>query len=67
MIFNFVDTAKLEYGSYVLPDWAQAIGWLVALVPIILIPVYSVIVVVYDMMCRPNTGESILQVIKEID
>lgn len=62
MIFNFIDTSKLDYGGYVLPDWAHVIGWMVALIPIILIPVYAVLVYIYDTMCYPDSGETGLQV-----
>ena len=61
-MFNFIDTSSLSYGNYVLPGWAQAIGWMVAAIPIFLIPVYAVLVVIYDYMCYPYSGESFLQV-----
>ena len=62
VIFNFIESGKLEYGDYVLPDWAQALGWMIAIIPIVLIPVYSLLVYIYDLMCNPDSGETILQV-----
>lgn len=62
MVFNFIDTEPLSYGNYVLPLWAQAIGWMVALIPIILIPIYSTLVIIYDYMCHPDTGEDFIMV-----
>lgn len=62
MAFNFVGTSKLSYGSYILPDWAQTIGWLVAVIPVVLVPVYAVLVYIYDRMCNAESGETVLQV-----
>ena len=62
VVFNFIDTGELDYGGYVLPGWAHAIGWMVAVIPIVLIPVYAVLVYIYDVMCYPDSEESILEV-----
>ena len=66
VIFNFIDTGELDYGGYVLPGWAHAIGWMVAVIPIVLIPVYAVLVYIYDVMCYPDSEESILEVRERI-
>lgn len=62
VIFNFIDSGKVTYGGYELPGWAQSIGWMVAVLPLVLIPIYAVMVYIYDMMCYPDSGETVLQV-----
>jgi len=32
----------LSYGSYLLPDWAQALGWLMAISSVAMIPIFAV-------------------------
>ncbi|XP_067936413.1 sodium- and chloride-dependent GABA transporter 1-like [Watersipora subatra] len=61
VVFNFIGDPKVSYGGYVLPRWAQSIGWCTATIPVILIPVYSLLVYIYDLMCNPDSGETILQ------
>jgi hypothetical protein len=41
LIFNFIDFTPLEYSGYVLPDWAQALGWLMAVASVGLIPIFA--------------------------
>jgi len=62
VVFNFIQTGKLSYGNYLLPNWAQTIGWLVAVLPILIIPIYAVMVIVYDYLSLPDSEESIWQV-----
>ena len=38
-----IDFTPLSYGDYVLPDWAQALGWMMAVVSIVMIPVFAVV------------------------
>lgn len=64
MIFNFLGSPTVSYAGYELPHWAQAIGWIVATIPIILIPVYALLVYIYDLMCYPDSGETTFQVKK---
>ncbi|XP_014772306.1 sodium-dependent proline transporter isoform X1 [Octopus bimaculoides] len=37
MVFNAIQYEPLEYDTYVYPGWANAIGWLMALAPIMMI------------------------------
>lgn len=43
LIFNVSDFTPLAFGDYVLPSWSQALGWLMALVSVGMIPVFAVI------------------------
>ncbi|KAF6021690.1 hypothetical protein EB796_019999 [Bugula neritina] len=66
VVFNFIQTGKLSYGNYLLPNWAQTIGWLVAVLPILIIPIYAVMVIVYDYLSLPDSEESIWQRIRRL-
>ncbi|XP_012279618.1 sodium- and chloride-dependent glycine transporter 1 [Orussus abietinus] len=37
LFFNWVEYEPLEYGAYVYPKWADAVGWLVGLLPVLVI------------------------------
>ena len=37
LFFNWVEYEPLKYGTYVYPIWADAVGWAVGLVPVIVI------------------------------
>ena len=45
LIFNIIDTTPLAVGDYTLPDWAQVLGWLMAVVSVAMIPIVGVWVV----------------------
>ena len=45
LIVNFVDFTPLSVGDYVMPPWAQALGWGMALVSIICIPIWACIAI----------------------
>ena len=38
-----VDFTPLAFGTYVLPPWAQGLGWSMALASVLCIPIYMVI------------------------
>jgi len=42
LIFNIVDFTPLSFGDYVLPDWSQTLGWLMAVAPVAMIPIFAV-------------------------
>ena len=42
MIFNMIDFVPLSYGDYLLPEWSQAVGWLMAVASVGMIPIYAV-------------------------
>jgi len=37
-----VEFTPLSYGNYTLSDWSQAVGWLIAVSPVSVIPVFAV-------------------------
>ncbi|ELT98822.1 hypothetical protein CAPTEDRAFT_180472 [Capitella teleta] len=43
LIFNCIDFTPLSYGDYVLPDWSQGLGWCMALVSMLAIPICAVL------------------------
>ena len=43
-MFTVIDFKPLAFGPYVLPPWAQTIGWLVALAPAAAIVLYALVV-----------------------
>lgn len=44
LIFNVIDFTPLAIDDYVLPDWSQAIGWLMATVSVVVIPLFAIVV-----------------------
>jgi len=42
LIYNLVDFTPLAVGNYVLPDWSQTLGWLMAVAPVSMIPIFAV-------------------------
>ena len=42
LLFNVVGFTPLSYGDYVLPAWSQAVGWLMAVTSVAMIPVFAV-------------------------
>jgi solute carrier family 6 amino acid transporter-like protein 5/7/9/14 len=42
LIFNMIDFTPLSYGDYLLPPWSQAVGWLMAIASVALIPIFAV-------------------------
>ena len=39
LIFNWLQYKPITLGTYVYPGWANAIGWCMALAPVIAVPV----------------------------
>ncbi|KAK2151826.1 hypothetical protein LSH36_349g00026 [Paralvinella palmiformis] len=42
LIFNIIDTTPISYGGYQLPSWAQTLGWLMAVVSVVVIPIFMI-------------------------
>ena len=42
LIFNVVEFTPLSYGDRVLPDWSQAVGWLIAVSSVAVIPIFAI-------------------------
>ena len=42
LIFSWADYTSVTYGSYVYPDWVDAIGWILALSSVVWIPVIAI-------------------------
>lgn len=62
VIFNLIRVEKVDYHDTVLPDWAQAVGWMTALIPLFLVPVAAIYTYIKD--CRNNSysAETVWQV-----
>ncbi|ELU15538.1 hypothetical protein CAPTEDRAFT_132296, partial [Capitella teleta] len=43
LIFVIIDTAPASYGDYVLPGWSQGLGWCMALVSMLAIPICAIL------------------------
>ncbi len=39
MIFNWVQYSHLTYGDYIFPSWAEGIGWGIAALSLVCIPI----------------------------
>ncbi len=42
LIVNFIDFTPLAVGKYVMPPWAQGLGWCMALVSVVMIPIFAI-------------------------
>ena len=63
LVFTFIDFTPLAYGDYVLPDWAQALGWCMALVSVIWIPIVAIWYILASYKMVEYNGLSLPQVI----
>ncbi|XP_076352499.1 sodium- and chloride-dependent glycine transporter 1-like [Tachypleus tridentatus] len=43
LVFSWIDLHPTEYGSYVYPDWATAVGWIVSMFSVSAIPIVACI------------------------
>ena len=39
MIFNWIDYVPVTYGDYVYPSWAEGLGWGIASLSLVCIPI----------------------------
>ncbi len=60
MIFNWIGYVPLTYGEYVFPDWAQALGWGLASLSLICLPIGMALGV------KQSTGKNLWQVSTEM-
>ncbi len=60
-MFNIIDFTPLSYGTYELPGWAQALGWLMAIASLSLFPVYAVVLIVQTYNNSDYDGMSLFQ------
>lgn len=61
MVFNWIQYTPLEYGDYVYPVWANAIGWVMALLPLMMI----VIIALYR-ICSMHTELPLKERLQEL-
>lgn len=47
LIFSWVSYNPYESGGYVYPDWANAVGWIIALTAILAVPIMAVVQIVW--------------------
>ncbi|XP_070554260.1 sodium- and chloride-dependent glycine transporter 1-like [Ptychodera flava] len=47
LMFSLVSYTPCQYGAYVYPAWADAIGWMIAMLSVLLIPTYAVYYLVF--------------------
>ena len=73
LIVNIIDFTPLAFDEYVLPGWAQFLGWGMAVVSIIVIPIFAVAKIIlsfkdptYDGLSLPRV-RSLIIVYKLID
>ncbi|KAL8589243.1 hypothetical protein ACOMHN_017044 [Nucella lapillus] len=61
LLFNWIQYTRMTYGDQVYPMWAELVGWMMALVPIILVVTLSV----YKVMQAP-ADRTVLQRIRHL-
>ncbi|XP_077984966.1 sodium-dependent proline transporter-like [Glandiceps talaboti] len=45
MIFSFIKYSPASYGDYIFPPWAEGVGWAMAMLSVVVIPLYMVLVI----------------------
>lgn len=48
LLFNLIQYKPLGYGKYIYPGWANALGWVLAMVPMAIITVMAIRKIYYD-------------------
>lgn len=66
LVFNVSDFTPLAFGDYVLPRWSQAVGWLMAVVSVGLIPVFAVYQIWTSYSLEPFQGLGFFWRIKKL-
>lgn len=62
LIANFVNLPASSYHGYYFPVWAQVIGWMTAIGPLILVPIAAVYTYRQDVSNNAYSAETFLQV-----
>ncbi|XP_014677035.1 PREDICTED: sodium- and chloride-dependent glycine transporter 1-like [Priapulus caudatus] len=58
LVFNWLQYKPASYGDYVYPDWANALGWIIAFVPISATPILAI----YKLYKIRHSSQPIFQV-----
>lgn len=43
LFFNWIEYEPLKYGNYVYPKWADTVGWIIGMIPVIVIVASAVV------------------------
>ncbi|UYV60163.1 SLC6A7 [Cordylochernes scorpioides] len=60
LIFLWITYTPASYGDYVFPEWANALGWLMALASVILIPIFAA----YEVFKNIRSGEPLSDLLR---
>ena len=50
LIFNWIQYKPMNLGNYIYPLWANVLGWIVALAPVVAVP----IIMIYKLSTAPS-------------
>lgn len=57
LVFNWIEYKPASYGHYVYPTWADAVGWVVGVLPVVVVVLMAV-----DQICSGPDDLTIMEV-----
>ena len=64
LIFNIIDFTPLAFGDYVMPTWAQVLGWMMAVCSVAMIIIFALYHICNSYRDSDYDGMTLTQVIK---
>ena len=62
LIFSWSDYQPLESGGYTYPPWANAIGWIIAMVAILAVPIVAIVQLIHKIFFEYQDEQKFTQV-----
>lgn len=61
-IFTIMDNVPASYSTYIFPDWVNGIGWILVVVPVLLVPIFAIHAIgLHQNGCTLKTARQLLK------